>query len=65
MRYTIEDRDNGYKWVRIYEGENMAKMAKWCQDTGCGKMVNFYTISFRQEQEQELTAFLLRWQGQE
>lgn len=63
MNYTIEDRDNGFKWVRIYNKQTMGSMSKWCRDTGCGKQVNFYTLSFNKEEE--LTAFLLRWQGQE
>jgi hypothetical protein len=60
MSFTIEDRGNGTKWVQI-DRPDMQQIARWCQETGCGKQVNFKQISFKNEQE--LTMFLLRWQG--
>ena len=62
MSFTIEDRGNGIKWVRV-ANPLMYKFSKWCKETGCGKQVNTSAISFKNEQE--LTMFLLRWQSQE
>jgi hypothetical protein len=61
MSFTIEDRGNGIKWVQI-DRPDMRNIARWCQDTGCGKQVNFKQISFRNESE--LTMFLMKWQGE-
>lgn len=64
MSFEIEDRGNGIKWVRTNGWSttmNMSILSKWCHETGCGKQVNTSAISFKNEQE--LTMFLLRWQG--
>ncbi len=61
MTINVEDRGNGIKWVQI-DRRNMYDIAQWCKDYGCGKQVNMRTISFNNEQE--LTMFLLRWQGE-
>ena len=58
MTFQIEDRGNGVKWVQI-DRTDMYDIARWCQETGCGKQVNFKQISFRNEAE--LTMFLMRW----
>lgn len=57
----IEDRGNGINWVQINR-QNMYEISQWCKDYSCGKQVNMRTISFKNEEE--LTVFLLRWQGQ-
>jgi hypothetical protein len=59
MTFQIEDRGNGVKWIQI-DNPNMRDIARWCQETGCGKQVNFKQISFRNESE--LTMFLMKWQ---
>ena len=59
MSFYVEDRGNGITWVQI-NSPNMYTIARWCQETGCGKQVNFKSISFKNEQE--LTMFFLRWQ---
>lgn len=61
MTFQIEDRGNGIKWVQI-DRTDMYDIAQWCRSTGCGKQVNFKSISFRNESE--LTMFLMRWQGE-
>lgn len=60
MTFQIEDRGNGVKWAQI-DNPNMRDIAWWCQETGCGKQVNFKQISFRNESE--LTMFLMKWQN--
>ena len=62
MTFQIEDRGNGIKWVQI-DRPDMYEIAQWCKDAGCGKQVNFKQISFRNEEE--ITMFMLRWQGKE
>jgi hypothetical protein len=61
MTFQVENRGNGIKWVQINR-QNMHNISKWCKDHECGKQVNMRTISFKSEEE--LTVFLLRWQGQ-
>ena len=61
MTFLIEDRGNGVKWVQI-DSPDIYKISKWCQETGCGKQVNFKQISFKNESE--LTMFLMKWQGE-
>lgn len=63
MSFYVEDRGNGIKWVQIINRRDMYDISKWCRDTGCGKQVNNRNISFKNDEE--LTMFLLRWQGQE
>jgi hypothetical protein len=63
MKFDIEDRGNGITWIRVYDYRSHVKVADWCETTGCGKRVNHTAFSFKREQD--LTAFLLRWQGQE
>lgn len=62
LKFDIEDRGNGVKWVQVH-GRDMIKISKWCRETGCGKQVNFKQISFKRDEE--LSMFLLRWQGEE
>ncbi len=61
MSFQIEDRGNGVKWIQI-DRTDMHDIAQWCRSTGCGKQVNIRNISFKNEEE--LTMFLLRWQGE-
>jgi hypothetical protein len=61
MSFQIEDRGNGIKWVRV-SNRHMYDIARWCQEHGCGKQVSIHAISFKNEEE--LTMFLLRWQGE-
>ena len=62
MKFTIEDRGNGIKWVEV-DGKQMVYISKWCRDHSCGKQVNYKKISFKKDEE--LTMFLLKWQEQE
>jgi hypothetical protein len=37
----------------------LEELTQWCKERGCGKMVNTYAISFKNEDE--LTMFRLKW----
>jgi hypothetical protein len=62
MKFTIERHEN-YTWVKLNDHTLIRDISKWCAQTGCGKQVNFKTISFKNEEE--VTMFHLRWAGQE
>ena len=61
VTFRIEDRANGTKWIQVNKHQ-MYNISNWCKEHGCGKQVNISTISFKNEEE--LTMFLLKWQGQ-
>jgi hypothetical protein len=58
----IEKRPS-YIYVRIgersYQDNDMSKIMQWCKDRECGKMVNNYAVSFKNEDE--FTMFRLTW----
>jgi hypothetical protein len=58
MSFKIIDRGNGITWVQV--DQDICQLAVWCQQTGCGKQVNWKHLSFKNPAE--LTMFLLKWQ---
>jgi hypothetical protein len=59
MSFKTIDRGNGITWVQV--DQDIRQLAVWCQQTGCGKQVNWKHLSFKNPAE--LTMFLLKWQG--
>jgi hypothetical protein len=56
----IEKRDT-YTYVRLgrMARPELNELTQWCKDRECGKMVNTYAISFKNEDE--FTMFRLTW----
>jgi hypothetical protein len=64
VKIKIEDRGNGTTWAEIGNSKytNMNEIARWCNTHQCGKRVNLQAFSFKNQEE--ITMFLLRWQGE-
>lgn len=65
MSFEVIDRGNGITWVEFNNAKyrNMNEIARWCSTHQCGKRVNLRAFSFKNQDE--VTMFLLRWQGQQ
>ena len=59
-RLTLRAEEHNPPWASasISEGD-MAPIAEWIKETGCGRRTCFDTVRFRSETE--MSMFLLRW----